>query len=254
MTITLTRQRFPFTTLMTCTGRFAMSGGLVPRAQSNASLMRLKSSLALVRVATAIRESSVTPSGATKRIGSTMHTGALSFSSCSSRSGLVTPFRRRIPHALSPGICKTNPQILISFGTIYFKLAYRWLRHRLKNYNEQNFIIIAILIMIAAHLSFLLLLSFLFLLLSWRGRRARGGAGWLDREGSRCTDDQRCRKPLHPCLPVGQLRSGAELRTQLLLHGASCSSAGWTGCLMMRSATTYSPCRSAASRSVGADR
>ena len=26
---------------------------------------------------------------------------------------------------------------------------YRWLRHRLKNYNEQNFIIIAILIMIA---------------------------------------------------------------------------------------------------------
>jgi hypothetical protein len=32
--ITLTRQRFPFTTLMTCTGRFAMSGGLVPRAQS----------------------------------------------------------------------------------------------------------------------------------------------------------------------------------------------------------------------------
>ena len=42
---------------------------------------------------------------------------------------------------------------------------YRWLRHRLKNYNEQNFIIIAILIMIAAHLSFLLLLSFLFLFL-----------------------------------------------------------------------------------------
>ena len=40
-----------------------------------------------------------------------------------------------------------------------------WLRHRLKNYNEQNFIIIAILIMIAAHLSFLLLLSFLFLFL-----------------------------------------------------------------------------------------
>ena len=44
-------------------------------------------------------------------------------------------------------------------------LRYRWLRHRLKNYNEQNFIIIAILIMIAAHLSFLLLLSFLFLFL-----------------------------------------------------------------------------------------
>ena len=44
-------------------------------------------------------------------------------------------------------------------------LTYRWLRHRLKNYNEQNFIIIAILIMIAAHLSFLLLLSFLFLFL-----------------------------------------------------------------------------------------
>jgi hypothetical protein len=43
--------------------------------------------------------------------------------------------------------------------------AYRWLRHRLKNYNEQNYIIIAILIMIAAHLSFLLLLSFLFLFL-----------------------------------------------------------------------------------------
>ena len=46
-----------------------------------------------------------------------------------------------------------------------YYLQYRWLRHRLKNYNEQNFIIIAILIMIAAHLSFLLLLSFLFLFL-----------------------------------------------------------------------------------------
>ena len=51
-------------------------------------------------------------------------------------------------------------------GTVvHFSINYRWLRHRLKNYNEQNFIIIAILIMIAAHLSFLLLLSFLFLFL-----------------------------------------------------------------------------------------
>ena len=36
--------------------------------------------------------------------------------------------------------------------------AYRCLRHRLKNQNEQCFIMIAILIMIAAHFSFLFLL------------------------------------------------------------------------------------------------
>ena len=64
-----------------------------------------------------------------------------------------------------PGQARTNPTSSSELSLESSLTRYRWLRHRLKNYNEQNFIIIAILIMIAAHLSFLLLLSFLFLFL-----------------------------------------------------------------------------------------
>ena len=79
-----------------CTGRFATSGGLVRKAFFNVSLLPPKSSLTMTRAILGY-------CGATKRIGSTIRTGEQFYSS---RSGLMTPKRPRIPPALSPTICE----------------------------------------------------------------------------------------------------------------------------------------------------